>query len=294
MSTTGRVSAAAEGRDGAKAGTRGAARSMPSGNARASAPLAGLRAVITGGAGGIGFAIAERLDAMGAATALIGRDGAKLDAAVRRLGSGRRHEAIVCDVGDSEAVNAVFRRLDDDDRTPHILVNNAGRAHSASLAALSDDAWDEALRVNLTGTFLCTRAAMPAMLALPIGRVVNIASTAGLIGYPHVAAYCAAKHGVVGLTRALALEFARSSVTVNAICPGYTETAIVTDAIASIARGTGRTEAEAREAVLKRNPQRRLVEPAEVAAAVAWLCMPESQSINGQAISVSGGEVMTG
>ena len=259
-----------------------------------SEPLAGLRAVITGGAGGIGFAIAQRLAAMGASLALIGRDGARLDAAVRRLDSERGHEAIVCDVGDSDAVTAVFRKFVDSGRPPHILVNNAGRAQSASFASLTDDAWEQTLRVNLTGTFLCTRAALPAMLALPTGRVVNIASTAGLIGYPHVAAYCAAKHGVIGLTRALALEFARSTITVNAICPGYTDTAIVTEAIASIARGTGRTESEAREALLKRNPQRRLIMPEEVAAAVAWLCLPESQSINGQAISLSGGEVMTG
>ena len=260
---------------------------------RQSASLAGLRAVITGGAGGIGFAIARRLATMGVSTALIGRDQARLDEAVRQLGDAP-HEAIACDVADSAAVTRVFRKLADDARSPHILVNNAGRARSASLASLSDDAWDETLRVNLTGTFHCTRAAMPEMLALPIGRVVNIASTAGLIGYPHIAAYCAAKHGVVGLTRALALEFARSKVTVNAVCPGYTDTAIVADAISSIARGTGCTESEAREALLRRNPQRRLVMPDEVAATVAWLCMPQSQSINGQAISLSGGEVMTG
>ena len=186
---------------------------------------------------------------------MIGRNGARLDAAVRRLDSERGHEAIVCDVGDSDAVTAVFRKFVDSGRPPHILVNNAGRAQSASFASLTDDAWEQTLRVNLTGTFLCTRAALPAMLALPTGRVVNIASTAGLIGYPHVAAYCAAKHGVIGLTRALALEF---------------------------------------EALLKRNPQRRLIMPEDVAAAVAWLCLPESQSINGQAISLSGGEVMTG
>ena len=259
-----------------------------------STALAGLRAVITGGAGGIGFAIAQRLSALGASTVLVGRNAAMLDAAVDKLGDARRHEAMVCDVGDSDAVASVFRKLADAGRSPHILINNAGRAQSASLSALSDDAWHETLRVNLTGTFLCTRAAVPAMLELPTGRIVNIASTAGLIGYPHVAAYCAAKHGVVGLTRALALELARSTITVNAICPGYTDTVIVADAIASIAHGTGRTESEARETLLRRNPQRRLVTPEEVAATVAWLCLPESQSINGQAISLSGGEVMTG
>ena len=153
---------------------------------------------------------------------------------------------------------------------------------------------DETLRVNLSGVFHCTRAAVESLLQFPFARVVNVASTAGLIGYPHVAAYCAAKHGVIGFTRALALELARTQVTVNAVCPGYADTAIATEAIANIARGTGRSEAQAREVLERRNPQRRLIAPDEVAATVAWLCQPESQSINGQAISLSGGEVMTG
>jgi NAD(P)-dependent dehydrogenase (short-subunit alcohol dehydrogenase family) len=129
---------------------------------------------------------------------------------------------------------------------------------------------------------------------LPFARIVNVASTAGLIGYPNVAAYCAAKHGVIGFTRALALEVARTGLTVNAVCPGYTETSIVDEAIGSIVEATGRSPADAREMLLRRNPQRRLVSPDDVAATVEWLCLPESRSINGQAISVSGGEVMTG
>ena len=154
--------------------------------------------------------------------------------------------------------------------------------------------WDETLRVNLNGVFHCTRAALESLLRFPFARVVNVASTAGLIGYPQVAAYCAAKHGVIGFTRALALEIARTGVTVNAVCPGYADTAIASEAIANIARSTDKSEAQAREALERRNPQRRLIAPDEVAATVAWLCLPESQSINGQAISLSGGEVMTG
>jgi anthraniloyl-CoA monooxygenase len=147
------------------------------------------------------------------------------------------------------------------------------------------------IATNLTGTFLCTRAALPMLLAAPAGRVVNVASTAGLVGYPYVAAYCAAKHGVVGLTRALALELARTSVTVNAVCPGYTDTGLVDEAIGNIVRSTGRSAAEARAAIVGRNPQARLVTPDEVASAVAWLCLPESRSVTGQAIAVAGGEV---
>jgi len=124
--------------------------------------------------------------------------------------------------------------------------------------------------------------------------VVNVASTAGLVGYPYVAAYCAAKHGVVGLTRALARELAATRVTVNAVCPGYTDTDIARDAVANIVAKTGRSEAAAREALAARNPQRRLIDPAEVAGAVAWLCLPESQSVTGQAIAVDGGEVTGG
>ena len=173
-------------------------------------------------------------------------------------------------------------------------VNNAGSAASARVQDTSDALWEETLRVNLSGVFHCTRAALASLLGFPFARVVNVASTAGLIGYPHVAAYCAAKHGVVGFTRALALELARTQVTVNVVCPGYAYTASATEAITNSARSTGRSEAQAREALERRNPQRRLIAPEEVAATVAWLCLPESQSINGQAISLSGGEVMTG
>lgn len=256
--------------------------------------LHGARALITGGGSGIGLAIARRFDGMGMGITLVGRDGARLERAVAALEHSDRHRACVCDVGDDDAVNRMFDDLAKRQQSPQILVNNAGSAASARVAETSTDLWNETLRVNLSGVFHCTRAALRALAAMPFGRIVNIASTAALIGYPNVAAYCAAKHGVVGLTRALALEVARTGITVNAVCPGYTETSIVDEAIASIVQTTGRSPADAREMLLRRNPQRRLVSPDEVAATVAWLCLPESRSINGQAISLSGGEVMTG
>ena len=261
--------------------------------ADASAAFAGIRALVTGGGSGIGLAIARRLAGMGAALTLVGREQRKLEHAMRDL-PGAAHDAMTCDVGDPAAVGALFEKLGRQGRAPQLLVNNAGFATSARVQDTSDDLWGETVRVNLNGVFHCTRAALASLLGFRFARVVNVASTAGLIGYPHVAAYCAAKHGVIGFTRALALELARTQVTVNAVCPGYADTAIATEAIANIARGTGRSEAQAREALERRNPQRRLIAPDEVAATVAWLCLPESQSINGQAISLSGGEVMTG
>jgi len=256
--------------------------------------LRGCRALITGGGSGIGLAIARRFDAMGVELILVGRDGARLVKAVAGLEHSDRHSACVCDVGDDSAVNRMFDDLAGRQRSPQIVVNNAGSATSARVSETSTEAWDETLRVNLSGVFHCTRAALRSLVALPFARVVNVASTAGLIGYPNVAAYCAAKHGVIGFTRALALEVARTGLTVNAVCPGYTETSIVDEAIGSIVEATGRSPADAREMLLRRNPQRRLVSPDDVAATVEWLCLPESRSINGQAISVSGGEVMTG
>lgn len=253
-------------------------------------PLAGGHAVVTGGGSGIGLAIAGALAANGASVSLLGRDRSRLYDAVQAMPAGSQCDAHVCDVTDREAVSRTFVAIAKAGRRTTVLVNNAGAAKSARISATDDDLWREMLDVNLNGAFHCIRAALPALLEAKAGRIVNVSSTAGLIGYPYVAAYCAAKHGVVGLTRALALELASTPVTVNAVCPGYTDTALVQDAVANIVKRTGRSEADARAALAARNPQKRLIAPGEVADTVAWLCLPSSRAVTGQAIAVDGGE----
>jgi NAD(P)-dependent dehydrogenase (short-subunit alcohol dehydrogenase family) len=248
--------------------------------------LNGKHAVVTGASRGIGLAIARALQAQGARLTLMARDPDALAAAARELGGAAAWQQV--DVRDAASVNDAFARAGAAD----ILVNNAGQAVSSPFLRLDADMWQRMLDVNLTGAYHCIQAALPGMLDAGWGRIVNVASTAGLTGYRYVAAYCAAKHGLVGLTRALALELATKGITVNAVCPGYTDTDIVQDAVANIVRKTGRSEEQARAELAAGNPQGRLVQPEEVAHAVAMLCMPAAAALNGQAIAVAGGEVM--
>jgi NAD(P)-dependent dehydrogenase (short-subunit alcohol dehydrogenase family) len=252
--------------------------------------LAGRHALVTGAARGIGAEIAHALAAEGAKLTLLGRKRTALEAIAARL-PGTGHGAVVADVSDPAQVAAAFAEAQA--RGPvHVLVNNAGQAETAPFARTTLELWQRMLAVNLTGTFLCTQAALPGMLVSGWGRVVNIASTAGLKGYAYVAAYAAAKHGVIGLTRSLALEVAKKGITVNAVCPGYTETDILRDGIANVVAKTGMSQAEALAHFTAGNPQGRIVQPCEVADAVRWLCGGAAASVTGQAISVSGGEVM--
>ncbi len=248
--------------------------------------LQGKHAVVTGASRGIGLASARTLRAHGARVTLMARDAGPLERAAAELGGDAAWQTV--DVTDAEGVAAAFARAGAVD----ILVNNAGQAAAAPFGRTDAALWQRMLDANLTGAYHCIQAALPDMLDAGWGRVVNVASTAGLTGYRYVAAYCAAKHGLVGLTRALALEVATRGVTVNAVCPGFTDTDIVAEAVANIVRKTGRTADQARAELAAANPQGRLVHPDEVAHAVAWLCLPGAAAMNGQAIAVAGGEVM--
>ncbi|ANN79589.1 SDR family NAD(P)-dependent oxidoreductase [Bordetella flabilis] len=262
--------------------------------ARASAPLAGRHALVTGGGRGIGYAIAGRLLREGASVTLLGRDAAVLDAAVAALAPQGTVGRQAADVADPASLQRAFADAARSFGTVHILVNNAGQARSERFDRTDAALWDTMLAVNLSGPFHCIQAALPGMLEAGWGRIVNVASTAGLAGYAYVSAYCAAKHGLVGLTRSLALEMAGKGITVNAVCPGYTDTDIVQDAVRNIVAKTGMDADQARARLAQRNPQGRLVQPEEVAHAVAWLCQPSAGAINGQAIPVDGGEIMVG
>ncbi len=257
----------------------------------ASGPLTGLHALITGAGRGIGAAIARSLAGAGADVSLLGRSRQHLEAVAAELGPVRR-SCQVADVADAEAVRTAAAAARATIGPITVLVNNAGRALSGPLGNTSDAMWQSMLSVNLTGTFLCMRECLPDMLKAGFGRIVNVASTAGMVGYPYVSAYCASKHGVIGLTRAVALETARRHVTVNAVCPGYTDTDLVRSAVANISAKTGRGEQEALAELISHNPQGRLVTPEEVADAVRWLCLRSTGSITGQCIAVAGGEVM--
>ncbi|HET6183716.1 MAG TPA: SDR family NAD(P)-dependent oxidoreductase [Acetobacteraceae bacterium] len=245
--------------------------------------LHGLTAIVTGGAKGIGRAIAARLAADGAALALIGRDAAALEQAAAALHA--RHA--VADVTDRDALRVALEALGPCD----ILVNNAGAALSKPFLKHKPRDFQAMLAVNLLSAVTAARAVLPAMRARGFGRIVNIASTAGLKGYAYATAYVAAKHALVGFTRALAMETVKDGITVNAVCPGFTDTELVARSVATIAATSGRSAEEARELLARSNPAGRLVRPEEVAEAVAFLCRREAAAMTGQALVVACGEI---
>jgi NAD(P)-dependent dehydrogenase (short-subunit alcohol dehydrogenase family) len=253
--------------------------------------LAGLHALITGAGRGIGAEITRTLAAAGADVTLLGRSRSELESVAAELGA-VRSTCQLADVADADSVRTALSAARAAIGPVTILVNNAGQAQSSPLGTTSDALWQSMLAVNLTGTFNCMRECLPDMVKTGFGRIVNIASTAGLTGYPYVAAYCASKHGVIGLTRAAALETARRNITVNAVCPGYTDTDLVKRSVENIAAKTGRGEQDALTQLISHNPQGRLVTPVEVAQSVLWLCQRSSGSVTGQSIAVAGGEVM--
>lgn len=256
--------------------------------------LDGKAAIVTGGGRGIGEAIALALAAEGCSVAVAGRTREYLEKVAARIQTlGRDALAVVCDVSDPASVEDLFATVDQCWGKLDILVNNAGQSHSELLHRLSLDAWRHMLDVNLTGTFICSQAALKRMLPRKSGRIINIASTAARIGFRYAGAYAAAKHGVLGLTRTMALETATSGITVNVICPGWVESDMLHQAIQTISAKTKRTPEEAREYLASESPQKRIIQPEEIASAAVWLASEEARGVTGQAINVCGGQVMS-
>ena len=251
--------------------------------------LTGHHAVVTGAGSGIGRATAERLAEAGCQVTLIGRHVPRLTETADRIGDAAF--AAPADVTDPDALAAAIEVGRDRFGPIDILVNNAGAASSAPFLKTTADDLRAMLALNLEAPAEAARLVLPGMLTRRWGRIVNVASTAGLKGYPYVSAYVAAKHGLVGLTRAMALEVAAKGVTVNAVCPGFTETDLVTRSIGDIIAKTGRTEEEARSALAASNPQGRLITPDEVAMTIVWLCGEGASGVNGAAVPVAGGEL---
>ena len=247
-------------------------------------------ALITGGGRGIGREIALTFARHGARIAVAARTANQVEQVADEIGNNAI--ALVCDVSDPESVKRMFgvmrERLGDAD----ILVNNAGIAESATVVNTTDELWQRHIAINLSGTFYCTRAALPAMLKKGWGRVINVASIAAKTGAPYIAAYSASKHGVLGLTRSIALEVATTGITVNAICPGYVDTEMVSRGVEQITKKTGRSAEEALDALKKMSPQNRLVTAEEVAALALLLASDEGRGINGQGINIDGGSVL--
>ncbi len=246
--------------------------------------LAGKLALVTGGGRGIGAAIARAFARAGARVVVCGRTKVDLDGIAREIG-GLALELDLTDRGMTDRTLASVGEVD-------VLVNNAGAAESAALERTTDEMWDRTLELDATAPFRVTRALVPGMVRKGWGRVINIASNAGVSGYSYTSAYCAAKHAMVGMTRALALEVARTGVTINALCPGWVDTQMVEEAVANIASKTGRSTDDARAQLAAMSPQRRMIEPAEIAHAALMLCDHAARGIHGQAIVIDGGAVL--
>jgi len=253
-------------------------------------------ALITGGGRGIGRAIALTFARERAQVAVAARTLEQVKQVAQEIEDqyGAKSLALFCDVSDRESVETMFSNVRERfNREVDILVNNAGVAESATLVNTTDELWHRHLAINLSGTFYCTRTALPFMLKNGWGRIINIASIAGKTGAPYIAAYAASKHGVMGLTRSLAVEVGASGVTVNAVCPGYVDTEMVSRGIERITTRTGRSADEALDSLKKMSPQNRLVTSEEVASLALLLASEEGRGINGQGINIDGGSVVS-
>jgi NAD(P)-dependent dehydrogenase (short-subunit alcohol dehydrogenase family) len=256
--------------------------------------LEGQHAVVTGGSRGIGAAVARALVERGAKVTVMSRslDELRKQADSLRSDLSATVTALACDVTDSASIRNAFAQAAEANGVVQVLVNNAGAAEGAPFAKMTRDIWDRMIAVNLTSTFACSAEVIPAMLAAKSGRIINIASTAGLRGYKTMTGYCAAKHGVVGFTRALALEMAKHGITVNAVCPGYTDTDLTDGSVSQLAAVFKVSEEDARAMLVRTIPRGSLITPVEVASAVAWLCAPEASAVTGIALPIAGGEVV--
>ncbi len=256
--------------------------------------LEGKRAVVTGGGRGIGAEVARSLAAEGASVVVCSRTRSEVESIAGELTeAGHTAFALTCDVAEPTQVSALAAAARERLGGVDILVNNAGIAPSAPLRSVTLEEWERVFAVNMTGTFLCTQAFLPAMIAAGWGRVVNIASIAGKVGHPYIAAYAASKHAVLGFTRSVAMEAAAHGVTVNAICPGYVDTSLTDGSVERIVAKTGISAAQAVEYMKKTSPQGRLIDAEEVAYLTLCLCDPRARGVNGQGLVVDGGAVQS-
>ncbi|MDA0238450.1 MAG: SDR family NAD(P)-dependent oxidoreductase [Proteobacteria bacterium] len=254
--------------------------------------LKGQHALVTGGSRGIGAAATEQLAAMGANVSVLSRSAESVTAQQKKLDDAYDVNTFgsAADVSKADDIERSFGEAVEALGPIDILVNNAGTGKSAPFHRTTMELWQEIMDLNLTGTFLCTQQVWGSMRKKGYGRIINIASIVGLRGYPYIAAYCASKHAVVGLTKTLALE-AADGITVNAVCPGYTDTDMVAGAIENIVEKTGRSAEETRAEIEAINAGGRMITPQEVAEMVGWLALPSSASVTGQSIAISGGPV---